>query len=908
MENILGFFKNKGIPVSVEGNKPLLLDDPEVVWMVDRGKVNVFLTSVDNGVAWSARSFLFDARDGDILFAISPQHVEPNKGFLVSGFSGTQLLRVSVKDLEEYITSLNDTKAIALLINRWLKVLSPNLVAVGPPKIQFQPDTKEMLQVENAIGDGMLMSVEDYHALALREIVKRRNEFEQSERERFILKEKNEQQFMERALSNLASVTQTEQRHDVLTGKSDDPLIAACQMVGNAMKIKIMLPPKSLMQTQPSVMLDNIARFSQVRVRQVALMGGWWTQDNGPLLAYMEDDNRPVALIPLIPGQYQLHDPKNNSISRLDIQTARQLKSFAYVFYRPFPQAAINLRDILIFGLESCWKADLWMLVIAGIFGGMLGMAIPVATGIVFDAIIPQGEKAQLLQVAFILGACALGTVLFQLTRSFAMLRVEGKIEGSLQAAVWDRLISLPAPFFKNYSSGELAMRAMGISQIRMLLTGVTITTILSSIFSIFSFGLLFYYDIKLALVAALLVLVAMVVTVFIGVHQIKYEKQVVDITNKISGLVLQLINSVSKLKVAGAEKRAFYIWSREFCQQRKITFQKETIANWLKTFNIVLPVASSMIIFYAVSSADNITITPGKFIAFNSAFTSFMMAMVSLTNASISINTIIPLYDRARPIMETLPEYDEAKADPGELSGEIEVSHVSFRYKKDGPLVLNDVSLQINAGEYVGIVGTSGSGKSTLFRNFLGFEKPESGRVYYSGKDLEKIDIRAVRRQIGVVLQNGQLMTGDIYTNIVGANPYLTMDDAWEAARMAGLDQDIKDMPMGMHTVVSEGAGTFSGGQKQRLLIARAIVKKPKILYFDEATSALDNHTQAVVSQSLDRLKATRVVIAHRLSTIVNCDRIIVMDKGRVIENGSYEELMTMNGVFAELARRQLA
>lgn len=908
MKNILEFFKNKGIPVSVEGNNPLLLDDPEVVWMVDRGKVNVFLTSVDNGVAWSARSFLFDARDGDILFAISPQHVEPNKGLLVSGFSGTQLLRVSVKDLEEYIKRLGDTEEIALLINRWLKVLSPNLVAVGPSKIQFQPKTKGMLQVENATGDGMLMSIEDYHALALREIVKRRNELEQSERERFILKEKNEQQFMERALCNLVSVTRTEQSHDELTGISDDPLISACQMVGNAMKIKIMLPPKSLMQTQPSVMLDNIARFSQVRVRQVALMGEWWTQDNGPLLAYMEDDNRPVALIPLMPGQYQLHDPKDNSACRLDIQTARQLKSFAYVFYRPFPQTAIKLRDILIFGLESCWKADLWMLVIAGIFGGMLGMAIPVATGIVFDAIIPQGEKAQLLQVAFILGACALGTVLFQLTRSFAMLRVEGKIEGSLQAAVWDRLISLPAPFFKNYSSGELAMRAMGISQIRMLLTGVTITTILSSIFSIFSFGLLFYYDIKLALVAVLLVLVAMVVTVFIGVHQIKYEKQVVDITNKISGLVLQLICSVSKLKVAGAEKRAFYIWSREFSQQRKVTFQKETIANWLKTFNIVLPVASSMMIFYAVSSADNITITPGKFIAFNSAFTSFMMAMVSLTNASISINTIIPLYDRARPIMETLPEYDEAKADPGELSGEIEVSHVSFRYKKDGPLVLNDVSLQINAGEYVGIVGTSGSGKSTLFRNFLGFEKPESGRVYYSGKDLEKIDIRAVRRQIGVVLQNGQLMTGDIYTNIVGANPYLTMDDAWEAARMAGLDQDILDMPMGMHTVVSEGAGTFSGGQKQRLLIARAIVKKPKILYFDEATSALDNHTQAIVSQSLDRLKATRVVIAHRLSTIVNCDRIIVMDKGTVIENGSYEELMTMNGVFAELARRQLA
>jgi ATP-binding cassette subfamily C protein len=281
---------------------------------------------------------------------------------------------------------------------------------------------------------------------------------------------------------------------------------------------------------------------------------------------------------------------------------------------------------------------------------------------------------------------------------------------------------------------------------------------------------------------------------------------------------------------------------------------------------------------------------------------------MVALSQVLMGINTVIPLFELARPVLETMPEYDEAKVDPGKLSGSIEVSHLSFRYKEDGPLILNDVSLLIKEGEYIGLVGPSGSGKSTFFRAVLGFEKPESGRIYYSGHDIEKVDIRALRRQLGVVLQNGKLMAGDIFTNIVGSNPNLTMDDAWEAARLAGMDNDIKEMPMGMQTVISEGAATLSGGQRQRLLIARAIVNKPKIVYFDEATSALDNNTQDIVSQSLDGLKATRVVIAHRLSTVVNCDRIIVLDKGKIIESGSYNELMSMNGVFTELARRQLA
>ncbi|MEI6157856.1 MAG: ATP-binding cassette domain-containing protein, partial [Atribacterota bacterium] len=464
------------------------------------------------------------------------------------------------------------------------------------------------------------------------------------------------------------------------------------------------------------------------------------------------------------------------------------------------------------------------------------------------------------------------------------------------------------APFFKKYSSGELAMRAMGVSQIRDILSGTMATTIISGIFSIFNLGLMFYYNVQLAGIALLLVILATAVTIFLGFRHIVFERKVVDYSNRITGLVFQLISGIAKFRVAGAEKRAFFQWSREFSEQRKIAYQGATYSNWMSTFNSFFPVMASIAIFFVVVRSGNLFLSAGAFIAFQAAFLTLTDAVSSLSEAVLSMNVVIPLYERSKPIFETLPEYDEIKEEPGELTGAIEVSHVSFRYEDGGPLVLKDVSLQVKEGEYLGLVGPSGSGKSTLFRILLSFEKPERGKVYYNGQDLESLDIRAVRRQLGVVIQNGQLLAGDILSNIIGANPNLTLDDALEAAKLVGLYQDIEEMPMGMFTLVSEGGSTLSGGQRQRILIARAIVNKPKILFFDEATSSLDNRTQAIVSESLGRLKATRVVIAHRLSTIQRCDRILVLDQGRIVEVGTYDELMRKNGLFADLAKRQLA
>ena len=715
-----------------------------------------------------------------------------------------------------------------------------------------------------------------------------------------------QQKYMDKALLELATVSGIKSKQERL--KSEDPLVAACLLVAEKMKIDLVVPKAEKLLKSKNPLLE-IVRASQIRHRQVALRGEWWRTDNGPLLAFSEVDNRPLALMPISHDKYEMHDVSIGESMLITNKEALEIKAMAYTFYRPFPSKVLKIKDLLIFSTESISKRDVLTVILMGLVGGVIGMINPIATGIMMDKVIPQADRYQLFQIGALLLSFAVGKVLFDLTRSFAMMRIETRMDSGTQAAIWDRLISLPAPFFKAYSSGELAMRAMSINQIRQTLSSTTLNTIISGIFSIFNGFLMFKYSPKLAWIGMGLIIIAIVFTLGLGFFQMRYERQLIEVTNRISGLVLQIIGGVGKFRVSGSETRAFYKWATAFTEQRKISFKKETLNNFSTTFNTVFPVVTSIVLFFMIGTDSSLqAMSIGSYIAFYSAFSIFLSAMLQFTGVFLTLNTIKPIYESARPILETLPEYDEDKADCGELDGSIEIGQVSFKYIEDGPLILNNISLKVKPGEYIALVGPSGCGKSTLLRVLLGFEKPKTGKIYYSGQDLDGIDIRDMRKQLGVVLQNGQLMSGDIYTNIVGSNANLTMADAEEAAKMSGLYEDIQKMPMGLYTVVSEGGGTLSGGQKQRLMIARAIVNRPKILYFDEATSALDNRTQKIVSESLDKLNATRIVIAHRLSTVMNCDRIIVLDKGKIIEEGSYEELMHLGGTFAELAKRQLA
>jgi NHLM bacteriocin system ABC transporter ATP-binding protein len=560
---------------------------------------------------------------------------------------------------------------------------------------------------------------------------------------------------------------------------------------------------------------------------------------------------------------------------------------------------------LLRFGIRAT-RGDLLVVLLMGIAIGLLGAIVPLATSLIVDTIIPAADRSQLLQIGLTLLGSAVATLLFQVTQSIAFLRVEGKMDASLQAAVWDRLLSLPVAFFRDYTAGDLGNRAMSVSGIRLTLSGPTITSILAGLFSIFSFALLFYFDRDLAWLATGLVLLAALITVAAGTLQVRYQRQLVEIQGRISGIVLQLITGIAKFRIAGAEERAFVYWASHFSEQKRTAYQARAVANGLAVFDAAYPTVALMAIFAALSLSAGAGLSTGAFVGFNVAFSQFLAAALQVSFALVSALGVVPLYERARPIFQTLPESDVSRPSPGELSGEIEISQVSFHYKANGPLILNEVSLHIHPGEFIALVGPSGSGKSTLFRLLLGFETPEAGAVYYDGQDLTTVDVQEVRRQMGVVLQNGRLLTGTILENIIGSS-LLTIEEAGEAARMSGLDEDIKAMPMGLHTLVSEGGGTLSGGQRQRLLIARAVATRPRILFFDEATSALDNRTQSIVSESLKRLQATRIVIAHRLSTIINADRIFVMDGGRLVQVGTYQELMGQPGLFAELARRQL-
>lgn len=886
--------------IKAEGNNPVLLNDVNKVWFVQEGQLDIFITGLVDEKTHGSRNYLLQVEEGDIFCGFEPLQEQEGFCLLAVGKTGTVLLEVTRQELAERIANPMISE-LRVLLQKWLKKLGTAAGIHEETKLEGAGEIKDVLDLAQEIQSQIFVAVVERSILAKeKEVTVNR------------LKDKQDNQYMKNGLFNLLGSINpqlglTSQLHQ---GLVDNLLFKACQAVGSAKSIEIVLPAKLKedIAAPAKDLLGDIARASQIRTREVILKNKWWVKDNGALVGYLEDDGRPVALIPLTPRKYELYDPLDEKRVIVTEKVADTFKTHGVTFYRPLPNKVLKYQDILKFLYQGIWKRDLAILLLMGVLGGLAGMLTPVVTGIIFDRVIPDGERLLLIQIGFLLAALAITNFAFDLTRAFAMQRLEGRTEADLQAAVWDRLLSLPVTFFKQFSAGELANRAMGISQIRDILSGMAINTIISGIFSIFYFGLLFYYNVKLALICTGIVVVVMSISLICGFLQLRYERELIDINNELSGRVFGLLSGVSKLKMAGAEKRAFYHWTKVFSKARRLSYQKEHLGNKLEVFNSTVSVIASMIIFFALIRLTDTKLAAGMFIAFNSAFGSFLGAMLEISGVILQANILVPLYERTKPILETLPEYDEDKADPGDLLGNIEIGHVNFRYDGNGPLILNDVSIRIKAGEYVALVGPSGSGKSTLFRILLGFEKPEAGQVYYDGWDLEKVDIRLVRQQLGVVLQGGQLMSGSIYDNIIGAQPGLTLDDAWEAARSAGMAEDIEGMPMGMHTVVSEGGGTLSGGQRQRLMIARAMITNPQIIYFDEATSALDNRTQEIVSESLGRLKATRIVIAHRLSTIVNCDRIIVLDKGQVVEEGSYKELLAKGGFFTHMAQRQLA
>lgn len=963
-------------------NRPFLLNDPETVWVVYTGRVDVFAVDQEEGQPTGSRLHLMRLEAGEALFGLpsgegsgsAPDFAaadfggEPVRSTLLAvGTAGTQVLCLRRSRLTALAATPAGMAGVVRLVESWVTRLSQALGQVLPPKdcvnleaggvhnlparaafralrgvlwvrhatgrshllgaetgilvggqnyfpltrhTWLQGDGQQELQLQCVDTAGLLREdnpwnhLDCFHQAALRRVAAQRERARVEEEARLLQRADADKGRLRLSMRQLTGVMETGDDRLGVAGDESDPWWEACGLIAGALGIPIRSPGRvERGRTRP---LSAIARASGFRTREVRLTGDWWRRDAGPLLAQRKSDGQPMALLPAAPGRYILHDPVTGSRTPVDQEVAAALAPTAYMFYRTFPARPLTFRDLWRFGLQGYWK-DLVSVIVLGLGAGLLGLLVPLATGILFEAVVPAADRTLLLQIALGLGASAFSIAAFQFAAGIAALRAEGHIGAPLQAAVWDRLIALPAGFFRRYTAGDLAARALSLDYARRLLAQVGVTSVLSAVFSFLGFAVLFYYDPFLAAVAAVLILLVLGLLVSGSLRQLRLQREVTHRQGKISGLLFQLLTGVAKLRGAGAESRAFGLWAREFAAQRRLTFQARNIQNQLMVLTSVTPVAGTLALFAAAAFRNVEALPAPRFVAFYAAFTQILTGLYGLNLAASSLLPLVPLLERLQPILQASPEVTTDRKDPGELTGDIEVSQVSFRYHPDGPMVLDNVSLRARPGEFVAIVGPSGSGKSTLFRLLLGFETPESGAIYYDGQDLAGLDVQAVRRQVGVVLQQARLMPGDFYSNIVGSRP-LTLDDAWEAARMAGLDEDIRQMPMGMHTVVSEGGSTFSGGQRQRLLIARALAAKPRIVFFDEATSALDNQAQEHVMRSLERLQATRIVIAHRLSTIINADRIYVLHKGRVVESGTYGELMKQKGLFAQLARRQLA
>ncbi|HEY9722079.1 MAG TPA: NHLP bacteriocin export ABC transporter permease/ATPase subunit, partial [Oscillatoriaceae cyanobacterium] len=532
--------------------------------------------------------------------------------------------------------------------------------------------------------------------------------------------------------------------------------------------------------------------------------------------------------------------------------------------------------------------------------------------GLLVDNAIPDSDRTLLLEMGMGLMMTAVGKAVFTICQGVLLQRVEARADASTQAGVWDRVLNLGAPFFRRYEIGDLCSRVMAISAIRQSLSGQVLGSALSSLFALLNLALMLTYNVQLTLVAVAITLLSVGATAALSVVRIRRAQPLRELEGTLQGTVIQLINGVAKLRTAGAEGRAFAHWGGYFQRRTELRRRLQDLDNVMSLINQALPLVSSIAIFFVAATSLGLEVegnpgglSTGVFLAFNAAAGTFMGGIAQLAGVLVSQLNLSISWQRALPILQEPPEVSAEQLDPGRLTGRIAFEHVTFRYEPDSRPILDDVSLTIEPGEHVALVGPSGCGKSTIFRLLLGFETPEAGIVAYDHQDLRTLDPRAVRRQLGVVLQSGRLASGSVFDNVT-AGALLSQEEVWEAIRGAGMEADIRRMPMGLHTVVSEGGSNLSGGQRQRLLIARALAQRPRIVFFDEATSALDNETQAIVSATLDRLRATRVVIAHRLSTIRQADKIVVMEAGRVVQMGTFDQLAREEGLFARLVERQ--
>ena len=771
----------------------------------------------------------------------------------------------------------------------------------------FDEATVSSKSTETLARQGMLLpALASFHALAFN--------LERLNRRLAVVDDGNLER--ERAASRRTAETSARQRLfniydlplDGATGVEDTALADALQIIGRHEGIDFMIPVRSRPSDDP-VTLTDVLDSSEVRARRVNFNseGSWWSGDSNALLAFRAEDGQPVALIPGMFGRYREVDPVSKRSVRVTAQRAGALQQEAWMFYRPLPSASVKPSDLLSIAVHGS-AMDLLRLVMAGVPGGLIKLLPAFALGFVANHVAGGGSAGAIYAVAVALALFGLLGALLHLLQGSALMRFEGRSSSRVEAAFWDRLMRLPSDILHRHPSGDLAMSAMSFQNFRDGLQGVVADSMLSLIFLLPVFGVIFFYDPTLGVIALVFSLASLLVTIAIGLRQIAPYGRMMKAVRRVVGRLFQFVEGISKLRVENAEGSAFAIWAQDYREQKRAEIELDALDGHARAFATALPFLAGGVLLFSAAAVGDRNIPVGDFLVVYIVFIAFQSAIARLGESFGAVAAMLPAYEQMRPLLTAVPEA-AAEGEPVErLGGEVLFDRISFRYGTDGPLILDDVTIRARPGEFVAIAGESGAGKSTLFRLALGIDRPAAGAVYYDGRDLRHLNMKQLRRKVSSVPQSVRLHPQDIWDNIVTHHEAPTTEEVWRTTRAAEIEKEIKAMPMGLMTMVGTGGAVLSGGESQRVTIARSLLGNPRVMLLDEATNWLDNESQAKIMENLAVLTSTRIVIAHRLSTLKQADRIYVMQAGKVVQCGSFSELMEEDGVFRELVKRQLA
>ncbi|MFJ2606232.1 NHLP bacteriocin export ABC transporter permease/ATPase subunit [Streptomyces sp. NPDC087425] len=929
---VLGALGGMGTPIDCAGLGRLDLEGPQAVWLVAAGAVDLFAVDSEGQGHWHHLGRL---EAGSLLLGPvpGPHHTlvaRPLRDCVVRRIGLRELYRTADTQSWSYDAYGNPQYvppttspleyALALGVGRSLSVLFQAPMAteaavaatdddvfwmqVPPGSVQYGSLYGAEAAADLLMDPAVWQSMVDQQYRLLTTLDRWIEQLERSHETRTAAGIKAGEAVRAQAdRTLLASIGRSSDRRS--TAADADASYAACKVVAEAAGITLVEPGQGGTESDRLDPVERVALASRVRVRAVRLDGAWWRDDVGPLVGHRALSGAPVALLWRRGGYVAVH-PATGRETPVEKANAEEFEPRAVMFYRPLPDRALSPLRLLRFCMRGT-GSDLTNLLLSGLVTVAIGALVPIATGKVLGEFVPKAQTALIVQVCLAVMLSSVVAAAFLLLENLTILRLEGRIEATLQPAVWDRLLRLPTTFFTERSTGELASAAMGISAMRRLMAGVGPVVAQSVTVGVMNLALLFWFSVPMALAAIGMLVVIASVFLALGLWQVRWQRRLVVLGNKLNNQAFQTLRGLPKLRVAAAENYAYAAWAAQFARSRELQRQAGRIKNLTTVLGAVYLPLCTLLMFMLLAGPARGSMSASAFLTFNTSVTMLLTSVTQLTGAFVSAVAALPLFEEIKPVLEASPEVRAASTRPGRLTGALEARRLSFRYAEDGPLVLDDVSFTVGAGEFVAIVGPSGCGKSTLLRLLIGFDRPVSGSVLYDGQDLAALDQSAVRRQCGVVLQHAQPFTGSILDVICGTEPY-TPEEAMAAAELAGLAEDIKRMPMGLHTIVA-GSGAVSGGQRQRLMIAQALIRRPRILFFDEATSALDNETQRTVIESTKALNATRIVIAHRLSTVLDADRVIVMEDGRVAQQGPPAQLLAdTGGRLHELVRRQLA